>query len=116
VSPKPKDRAAPPPVHDEWDVRFGTNEAAKGWDELCRQVATNTRAAFELMRSNPRPPEDKRHTRLRHDLATRIFDGRELEQWEIEVTSGGRIFYLVDDAKHTMWVVVASPKHPKITE
>lgn len=116
MSPKRKDRAAPPPVNDEWDVRFGTNEAAKGWEELCRQAATNTRAAFELMRSSPRPPEDRRHTRLRGDLATRSYDGRELEQWEIEVTSGGRIFYLVDDAKRTVWVVVASTRHPKITE
>lgn len=116
MSPKRKDRAAPPPVRDEWDVRFGTNEAAKGWDELCRQAATNKRLAFELMRSNPRPPEDRRHTRLRGDLAKRSFDGREFEQWEIEVTGGGRIFYLVDDAKHTVWIVLASQRHPKITE
>ncbi len=68
------------------------------------------------MRSNPRPAEDKRHTRLRGDLATRSFDGRDLEQWKIEVTGGGRIFYLVDDAKRTVWVVVATQRHPKITE
>jgi hypothetical protein len=116
VSPKRKDRAAPPPVHEEWDVRFGTNEAAKGWEELCRQAAANTRSAYELMRSNPRPAEDGRHTRLRGALATRTLDGRELEQWEIEVTGGGRIFYLVDDARRTVWVVVAALRHPKITE
>jgi len=33
---------------------------------------------------------------------------------EIEVTGGGRIFYLVDDEKRTVWVVVASLKHPKV--
>lgn len=116
MSPKRKDRTAPPPVDNEWDIRFGTNEAAKGWEELCRQAATNTRTAFELMRSNPRPAEDRRHTRLRGGLASRTLDGRELEQWEIEVTGGGRIFYLVDDAKHTVWVVFASLRHPKVTE
>jgi len=76
----------------------------------------NTRAAFELMRSTPRPPEDRRHTRLRGDLATRSFEGRELEQWEIEVTGAGRIFYLVDDDKHTVWVVHAGAGHPKVTD
>jgi hypothetical protein len=91
VSPKRKDRVAPPPVGDEWDVKFGTNEAAKGWIDLCAQAATNTRAAFELMRSNPRPPEDRRRTRLRDELGIRIFDGRALEQWEIEVTGGGPV-------------------------
>jgi len=88
----------------------------KSWDELCRQATTSARDAFELMRSNPRSPEDRRHTRLRGDLAVREFDGRELEQWEIEVTGGGRIFYLVDDRRHTVWVVYASLRHPKRTE
>lgn len=116
MSPKRKDRVAPPPIADEWDVWFGTTEAAKAWSDLCTQAATNTRAAYEQMRSDPRPAEDKRHTRLRAGLATRGFDGRELEQWEIEVTGGGRIFYLVDDAKRTVWVVLASLRHPKVTE
>ena len=49
MSPKRKDRVAPPAVKDEWDLRFGTNEAAKGWEELCRQAATNTRAAYDIM-------------------------------------------------------------------
>lgn len=55
MSPKRRDRVAPPPVGDEWDVRFGTTEAAKDWPELEKQAATNVRDAFELMRSNPRP-------------------------------------------------------------
>jgi hypothetical protein len=41
MSPKRKDRVAPPPGPDEWEVRFGTTEAAKGWDELCRHAAHN---------------------------------------------------------------------------
>jgi mRNA-degrading endonuclease RelE of RelBE toxin-antitoxin system len=116
VSPKRRDRVAPPSIDDEWNVRFATSEAAKGWDDLCTQATGNTRDAFELMRSNPRPPEDGRHTRLRGGLATNEFDGRTLEQWEIEVTGSGRILYLVDDDKHTVWVVYASMRHPKKTE
>jgi mRNA-degrading endonuclease RelE of RelBE toxin-antitoxin system len=116
VSPKRHERVAPPPVGDEWEVRFGSNDAAKGWESLCSQARGNARDAFDLLRANPRPPEDGRHTRLRGDLASREFGGRSLEQWEIEVTAGGRILYLVDDEKHTVWLVVASTKHPKKTE
>lgn len=72
MSPKRLGRVASPPVADEWEVRFGTTEA-KGWDELCVQVAANTRRAFELVRSDPRPPEDKTHYRLRGSLASREF-------------------------------------------
>lgn len=68
------------------------------------------------MRSGPRAQEDARHTRLRGDLASRVIDGRELEQWQIEVTGGGRIWYLIDDDRRTVWVMQASPGHPKVTE
>lgn len=114
--PRRKDRVAPPVVGDEWDVLFGTSEAATGWEDLRKQAATNAREAFELMRSNPRPPQDDRHSRLRGDLSTRVIDGRVMEQWEIEVTGGGRIFYAIDDDKHAVWITVASCGHPKVTD
>jgi hypothetical protein len=116
VSPKRRDRVAPPPRPDEWDVRFGQTDAAKGWEELCRQAPGNTRDAFELMRSGPRPPQDSRHQRLRGALAARALGGRELEQWQIEVTSAGRVWYLVDDDTRTVWVMHAGPGHPKAME
>jgi hypothetical protein len=68
------------------------------------------------MRADPRPPKDHRHTRLRGDLATRLVNGRELEQRQIEVTSGGRIWYLVDDDHRTVWIVHAGTGHPKSTD
>jgi hypothetical protein len=123
MSPKRLDRAAPPPVGDEegrgggrGEVRFGTSEAAKGWDALCAHATTNTREAFELMRSTPRAAEDATHYRLRGELSTRVFGGRVLEQWQIKVSSGGRIWYLPDDSKHTVWVIKATPAHPRETE
>jgi hypothetical protein len=116
MSPKRLDRVAPPPVGNEWDLRFGTTEAAKGWQELCSHAGSTTRQAFEVMRSNPRPPGDATHYRLRGDLATRDFGGRQLEQWQIKIGSSGRILYLPDDEKHIVWVVYASAAHPKETE
>jgi hypothetical protein len=68
------------------------------------------------MRANPRPPEDSRHHRLRYDLATRKLGALELEQWQIEVTGGGRIWYLVDDDAQTVWIAWAGTGHPKATE
>jgi hypothetical protein len=50
------------------------------------------------------------------DLATREIRGKALEQWQIKVSSSGRIWYLPDDAAHTVWVVYASPAHPKPTD
>jgi hypothetical protein len=116
MSPKRRDRVAPPAVGSEWEGRFGTSEAAKGWEDLCTHATTRTREAFELMRSNPRPVEDATHYRLRGELSTRTFGGRELEQWQIKVNSGGRIWYLPDDDDRTVWVIKATPSHPKETD
>lgn len=102
---------------DEWHVRFSTNEAGKGWEELCQQAAANTRDAFYAMVKNPRPaPPTSRHHRLRGSLGTHTKGGVAMEQWQIEVTSGGRIWYAIDDEKRTVWVVYASPRHPKETD
>jgi hypothetical protein len=49
-------------------------------------------------------------------LADREVGGRILEQWQYEVTSGGRIWYCPDPTKRIVWVVSASTAHPKSTD
>jgi hypothetical protein len=116
VSPKRRDRVAPPAGPDEWDVRFGTSEAAKGWEALCQQAPGNTADAWREMRTNPRPRPDHRHGPLHGDLATKVVEGYSLEQWQIEVTGGGRIWYAIDDDRRTVWLIYASTRHPKATD
>jgi hypothetical protein len=117
VSPKRGDRVTVPPPDGIWDVRFGTSDAATGWEELCRHALANTRRCLELLRTDPRrgPGQDRQH-RLRGELATHRHDGMDLEQWEYEVTSGGRVRYVIDDQRRMVWIVYASPRHPKDTE
>ncbi|MFF0412440.1 hypothetical protein ACFYUY_18640 [Kitasatospora sp. NPDC004745] len=82
-----------------------------------RRGPGNTRRCFEALRANPlaRSDPDRQH-RLRGRLATRVFGGVELPQWEYEVTAGGRMRYLVDEAARTVHLVYASPRHPKDTD
>ena len=117
MSPKRGDDVPPPPVGAEWRLRFATAEAAKGWSDLCTEAAGNTRRCFEALRSNPVSLTDPdRQHRLRGRLASRILGGEELPQWEYEVTAGGRVRYLVDDARRTVQLVYASTRHPKDTD
>lgn len=68
------------------------------------------------MRRNPIPrANDPRHHRLKGDFATRSFRGGVLDHWQIEVTGAGRIWYLVDHEKATIWIDYAGPGHPKAT-
>jgi hypothetical protein len=70
VSPKRGDRVTVPPPDNEWDVRFGTSEAVRGWEELCRLALANTRRCLETLRAEPRSRvnHDRQHG-LRGDLA-----------------------------------------------
>lgn len=116
MSPKRLDDVAPPPIGDEWRVKFGTTEAANGWKQLMDRAAVKTREAFEMMRENPRPPENDDRHQLKGGLGTRNLRGKELEQWQVKVGGSARIWYLPDDAEHTVWVVHAGVGHPKETE
>ena len=39
-----------------------------------------------------------------------------LEQWQYEVTGGGRLWYCIDDGRHLVWLTDAMVGHPKVTE
>jgi hypothetical protein len=83
TSAKRGDRAAPPPHPGGYTIRFATNDAAKGWEELKGQLAVDS------------------------------YGGKTLPQWQYEVTSGGRIWYLVDHDTRTCWIKEAGSGHPK---
>ncbi|HEX3812227.1 MAG TPA: hypothetical protein VHX59_05230 [Mycobacteriales bacterium] len=117
MSPKRGDRVAPPAAQDEWELRFATTEAAKGWDQLCQQAASNTRQAWIELRSEPGPtPGATRHHRLKGELASSTHAGEVLPQWQYEVTGGGRIWYLLDNEKRIVWLKLACTAHPSATD
>jgi hypothetical protein len=112
---KRKDRVAPPPKAGGWDFRFANNDAGKGWEQICAAAANNARTAWERITTDPRQRDQRQH-RLRGALGSRSVGGKELDQWQYEVTGGGRIWYCIDDAARTVWMTDASVGHPKATE
>ncbi len=117
MASKRGDRVAPPAGRDEWELRFATSEAAKGWEALCQQAPTATAAAWhELRTRSALPVPTNRHHRLKGSLSSASHRGVDMEQWQYEVTGAGRIWYLVDAVNHTLWLRHASPAHPKATE
>lgn len=110
------DPVPPPRVKGEFEIKFGSRTAALGWQQLCNQVPANTLDAWMLMRTNPAPSvPTQRHHQLKGDLATGLRNGKTYPQWQIEVTSGGRVWYLFDQNSETCWVVHAGVGHPRKT-
>jgi hypothetical protein len=110
-------RVAPPPRTGEWVLRFQDAGAADGWEDLCRRAPGPTREAWEELTRNPRDRSNpSRQAPLRHALARRVIGGKELEQWQYEVTGAGRIWYCPDDETRTVLLTRATTGHPKETE
>ena len=117
MAPKRGDRVAPPAGHDEWELRFATSEAVKGWEALCQQAPANTATAWhELRMRSPLSVPTSRHHQLKGRLAYASHGGVEMEQWQYEVTGAGRIWYLVDPTNRILWLRYAGVGHPKTTE
>ena len=115
MAPKRRERVAPPPPKDGWEFRYATNAAATGWTAVCDAAPDNARGAWERLTVDPRGRNERQHP-LKGGYATRTIEGRVLEQWQYEVTGGGRLWYCIDDSKRTVWLTEATLGHPKATE
>jgi hypothetical protein len=113
--PKRRERVAPPPARQGWDFRYATSESVSGWDQVCAAAPSNARTAWERITADPRQRDDRQHP-LRGNLGTRNVNGEEMEQWQYEVTGGGRLWYCIDEKRRTVWFTHAMPGHPKATE
>lgn len=117
MSPKRHDDVAPPAIDGEWRIRYANTQSVDGWLDLCRKAPGNTRRAYEILRSDPKPTgPTARHHRLRYELAFVVSGGMRMEHWQYEVTGGGRIWYYIDEANRTVWIDYAGVGHPKATD
>jgi hypothetical protein len=59
---------------------------------------------------------NERQHPLKGGLGRRSVGGRDLEQWQLEITGAGRVWYAIDDERRTVTLTFASVGHPKATE
>lgn len=100
-----------------WIVRLVDRQAAQGWAALLSQAPDNLDRAWVAITASPRCRDDlSRQHRLKYDLKSVKVDGVELEQWQYEVTGGGRIWFAIDDGRRTLWITQAGTGHPRQTD
>lgn len=112
---KRRERVAPPAAPDAWEFRFATNDAAKGWDQICASAPANARRAWERITAEPRRRDERQHP-LKGSLGSRAVEGTAMEQWQFEVTGAGRVWFCIDDTRRTVWMTECSVGHPRSTE
>lgn len=109
----------PRPIsRSEWTPKFGNRNAAKAWDELLNSKLKSVLVRFwDVIVKDPRSADNpSRHHQLKGSLATRTLKGVELEQWQHEISSAGRIWFLIDDQNQVVWVMEVAPGHPSKTD
>jgi hypothetical protein len=115
--PKRSDRVSPPAPAGGWEVKYADKAAVDGWEELVRTVPANLFRAWEALTYRPDDTSNlSRQHRLKGSLGTRSVGGRQLAQWQYEVTGGGRIWYCIDPERRIVWLTLASSGHPKRSE
>lgn len=98
-----------------WLVRAADRQAFRGWQQLLTEAAENLDRAWVAITSDPRHIDQRQHP-LKGALGVVKVGGASLEQWQYEVTGGGRLWYAIDDENRTLWITQAGTGHPKQTD
>lgn len=122
MTPKRNDPARRPPAAGQWLIKHATSDAAKGWEHLCRQIPEAVAALYDRLSEDPRATVNRaRQHPLKGTLGVVIVKGVTLQQWQFEITGGGRVWYAPQPmvgrgAPGIVWITLASPGHPGETE
>lgn len=111
--PKRGDRVAPPPRLGHWELRFA-GDSADGWEKLVENVPSAALSCYDALSADPLAYSN-RQKQLRDQFGTRVVGGRELPQWQYEVTSGGRVWYCPDKDRQIVWLTEVELTAPKKT-
>ena len=108
-------RGAEIPRPRPWTVRAADRQAYQGWQRLLTVVPDNLDRAWVALTNDPHQIDQRQHP-LKGALGVVKVGGATLEQWQYEITGGGRIWYAIDDDARTLWITRAGAGHPKQTD
>lgn len=127
------ERIARPARTDEWEIVAADKGVAEAWDRWARQEPNALAAVYDQLATTPTQYSSRQKRLEGKTYGTGTYDGKAYHRWQYEATSGGRIFYFVDDPpdggrkkpqrqgrgpKQRRRVIIEAlhPGHPKATE
>lgn len=104
-----------PPKKIEYEVRFATNEARKGWRDLVATIRNPMTETWDFLTRTPLSTTPTNY-RLKGDLAMIQRGGSSYERWQHKPTAKGtaRIWFYVD--KRTVYLEQVHTSHPNETK
>ena len=110
-------RAAPgvvrPRKKAEYEIRFGSRQAEKGWQDLRATHLNAIVDAWDFLTKTPLATSVTNH-QLKAELATVVRGGKTFDRWQHELPGGARIWFYVED--WVVYLVDVHTRHPNQTK
>lgn len=104
--PRPRKQA-------EFEIRFATSQAAKGWRDVLATTRNSVVDTWDFLTRTP-TDESPRNHRLKGELAIVRHGGSTHERWQHELPGGARIwFYVTAGVVHLIDVHTHHPNQTK---
>ena len=97
----------------EYEIRFATRQAEKGWQDLLATQRNAVVDAWDFLTKTPCAESFTNHP-MKAELATVIRDGTAFTRWQYELTGGARIWFYVED--WTVQLIDVHTRHPNETK
>ena len=118
----PLDRPTKP---DSWLVAARSKKVAAAWNELSNQMSGECQRVFDQLSTDPKYDDGDRQHRLEGEVGSGTYEGRNYQRWQIDIGSGSRVWYFIDETKSgsgqkrrsgTVIIDQVHAGHPKSTE
>lgn len=75
---------------DEWQVVAADKGVAEDWDRWAKQEPNALAAAYDKLATEPTEFSSRQRKLEGKAIGTGVYEGKTLDRWQYEVTSGGR--------------------------
>lgn len=108
-----------------FDVFARSVKVEQEWNEFCNQMVGECQRVYDQLATAPDRNDGDRQQPLKGTTGVGTFEGATYARWQIDVTSGGRVWYFIDEQSYGSGkkrragrVVIdrVFPGHPKSTE
>ncbi|MEV0646945.1 hypothetical protein AB0I28_16930 [Phytomonospora sp. NPDC050363] len=104
-----------PPKKVEYEIRFATTDAQKGWRDLVATIRNSMSDAWDFLTRTPLSTTPTNY-RLKGELGEIQRSGKNHERWQHKPTMKGtaRVWFYVDE--HTVFLEQVHTSHPNETK
>jgi len=79
-----------------WVIVARSAKVEAAWEQFANQAAGECNRVYDQLETEPDRDDGDRQHPLTNDAGKGTFDGKTYQRWQIDVTSGGRIWYFMD--------------------